>query len=270
MDARHRDRGLILTSRKIMLAFALIANEALRGAELPAGIVSIVFAAPRRRRNPRKEDPRAPESVDTRDLRLSWIVAIRFSWRVLGFGCSRIIGALERAPSRAVPRTFLHLYTFGALNVPRLKTERVRMHFQIPMIVSSILYVDQRTETCKERSNVRLNFQGGCSRLLEGSPDERNERKKSRSWERSILVEQRTESRVNATKHTHTVLHGAEESDGNVKWNTLARTHRRNVGRGWWKKMTEEQRRCSVNRDRQGDVSPLAREISRISRLASP
>lgn len=41
----------------------------------------------------------------------------------------------------------------------------------------------------------------------------------------STPVDQRIGSRVNATKNAHTVLHGAEEFDGNVKWNVLARTH---------------------------------------------
>jgi len=38
----------------------------------------------------------------------------------------------------------------------------------------------------------------------------------------STLVDQRIGSRVNATKNAHTMLHGVEEFDGNVKWNMLA------------------------------------------------
>lgn len=59
--------------------------------------------------------------------------------------------------------------------------------------------------------------------LLKKSVDEKNNNKPRRSCViRNNQFYRRIGSRVNATKNAHTVLHGAEEFDGNVKWNMLA------------------------------------------------
>jgi len=68
----------------------------------------------------------------------------------------------------------------------------------------------------------------------------------------SSAVGQRIGSHVNATKNAHTVLHGAEEFNGNVKWNMLVleRTRGDIDGEGMEENDRGATERCSINRDR--------------------